>query len=500
MINSRLRFESAAGASALLLTVLFAAGCGSSVQYVRPADPLQTAYIHASSATATPSPGTSGATPSAGMAGATVPHVSLGQGPPDAWWTLLGSDEINRVVALALQNNQTIAAAQAHLAAARERIRAARGALYPEVDAAAGVQRTRFGAPVLGPLAKDFPIFSAYAAGPVVSYDFDLFGGTRSRVDQAAATAQYESAELGAVGLSVSGNVVIEVLEIAALRAQIHVAQEIVADDEHMLSLIRAAREAGAVSGMDVLSAQSQTDHDRTFLPPLDQQLSAAQDALAALSGVATADWTPIDVELSTLKLADDLPAALPSELVHRRPDIGAAEAQLHAASAAVGIATANLYPHLAVSAQLGEEGLLGGGPSETAWSVLGGLTGPIFHGGALTAERRAAQDEYQAAFAAYRQTVLNAFSQVAASLQALGNDAESLLTQQQALESASASLALTTQAYKAGNAGYVQVLDAQRLHQQAQLGEVQAYRQRYVDAVKLLLAAGGRVDLRSNR
>lgn len=185
---------------------------------------------------------------------------------------------------------------------------------------------------------------------------------------------------------------------------------------------------------------------------------------------------------------------------MHRRPDIGAAEAQLHAASAAVGIATANMYPHVAVSASLGEEGLLGGGPSETAWSVLGGLTGPIFHGGALTAQRRAAQDEYQSAFAAYRQTVLNAFSQVAASLQALGNDADSLLTQQRALESASASLALTTQAYKAGNAGYVQVLDAQRLHQQAQLGEVQAYRQRYVDAVKLLLAAGGRVDLRANR
>ncbi len=473
MIKSRPRVEQAAGVLALLLTVLLAAGCASSVRYARPADPLQTNYIQSSAATQAPL---------AGTAGATVEHVSLGQGPPDAWWTLLGSDEINRLVALALQNNQSIAGAQAHLAAAGERIRAARGAWYPQVDAAAGVQRTRFGATVLGPLAKDFPIFSAFSAGPEVSYDFDLFGGTRSRVDQAAATAQYESAELGAVALSVSGNVVIEVLQIAALRAQIHVAQEIVADDEHMLSLIRAAREAGAVSGMDVLSAQSQADHDRTFLPPLHQQLSAAQDALASLSGVATSNWTPIDVELATLRLADDLLVALPSELVHRRPDIDAAEA------------------HFALSARLGEEGLLGGGPSETAWSVLGGLTAPMFHGGALTAERRAAQHEYQAAFAAYRQTVLNAFSQVAASLQALGNDAESLLTQQRALESASASLALTTQAYAAGNAGYVQVLDAQRLRQQAQLGEVQAYSQRYVDAVKLLLAAGGRVDLRRDR
>ena len=144
----------------------------------------------------------------------------------------------------------------------------------------------------------------------------------------------------------------------------------------------------------------------------------------------------------------------------------------------------------------LGEQGLLGGGPSETAWNVLGGLTAPMFHGGTLTAERRAAQDEYRAAFAAYQETVLEAFSQVAAALQALTNDAESVSTQQHSLQSAGASLSLTRQAYAAGNAGYVQVLDAQRLHQQAQLGEVQANSQRYVDVVKLLLAAGGRVEL----
>jgi len=138
---------------------------------------------------------------------------------------------------------------------------------------------------------------------------------------------------------------------------------------------------------------------------------------------------------------------------------------------------------------------LLGGGPSETAWNLLGGLTAPIFHGGTLSAERRAAQADYQAAFAAYQQTVLNAFSQIAASLQALGNDADSLNAQQRALESARASLTLTRQAYVAGNAGYVQVLDAERLHSQAQLGRVQADGQRYIDMVKLVLAAGGHIE-----
>jgi NodT family efflux transporter outer membrane factor (OMF) lipoprotein len=409
---------------------------------------------------------------------------------------LLGSEEIDRLVILALQNNQSLAAAKAHLAAAREHLRAARGAWYPQVDAGADAQRTRFGATVLGSLAKDFPPFSAYAAGAAVSYDFDFFGSTKSRVDQAAASAQYESAQLEAAALSVSGNVVIEAVQVAALRAQIRVAEQIVADDEHMLDLIRAAREAGAVSQIDVLSAQSQADHDRTLLPPLQQQLSLAQDVLAVLIGAAPADGTPNEVELATLRPADDLPVALPSELVRRRPDIDAAEAQLHEAGAAVGIATANLYPSFTLTARLGGEGLLGGGPSETAWNLIGGLTAPIFHGGALSAERQAAQDEYQAAFAAYQETVLNAFGQVAAALQSLVNDAELLNAQQRALESAGASLTLTRQAYKAGNAGYTQVLDAERLHSQAQLGRVQADGQRYIDMVKLLLAAGGRSDI----
>lgn len=221
-----------------------------------------------------------------------------------------------------------------------------------------------------------------------------------------------------------------------------------------------------------------------------------AKDVLSSLIGAAPPDWTAPDVDLDELELAADLPVALPSELVHRRPDISAAEAQLHTASAALGIATADLYPHFTLSAALGEQGLLGGGPSEAAWNILGGLTAPMFHGGTLTAERRVAEDEYRAAFAAYQQTVLEAFSQVAAALQALGNDAGALSTQQHALQSADASLSLTRQAYADGNAGYIRVLDAQRLSQQAQLGEVQAHSQRYVDAVKLLLAAGGRVKL----
>jgi len=469
---------------AFSLAAWSATGCTTGTRYVRPADPTQTQYLPPAGA------------PLTGAPAAAAPHVTMGNGPPPHWWTLLGSADIDGLVIRALQNNQSLAAAKAHLAAAQEHLRAARGASYPQVDAAAGVQRTRFGATVLGPLAKDFPPFSAYTAGAEVSYDFDLFGGTKSRIEQTAAITQYRSAQLEAVGLTVSGNVVILAVQIGSLRAQIGVAEQIVADDEHTLGLIRAAREAGAVSALDVLSAQSQLDHDRTLLPPLQQARSAARDALAVLVGVTPADGPISDVELDAITLADDLPLAIPSALVRRRPDIDAAEAQLHAAGATVGVATANLYPKFTLTAGLGGEGLLSGGPSETAWNVLGGLTAPIFHGGALKAEQRAARDEYQATFAGYQQTVLNAFSQVAAAMQALVNDADFLSAQQRALDSAGASMAITQQAYLAGNAGYLQVLDAERLHQQAQLGRVQAAGQRYIDVVELILAAGGRTEI----
>lgn len=471
-------------ARALILTSLLAAGCTVGPNYVRPADPSQTTYT---------APGSESASHDA--ASDRTQTVAFGKTLPDDWWTVLGSEQLDRLVKLALANNQSLASAQAHLQAARERISVARGAEFPQVDAATSAQRTRIGATVFGSQAKDFPSFSAYAGGVEVSYDLDLFGGTRRRIERAGAEAQYRGALRDAAALSISGNVVLQALQIASSSEQIRVVEAIVADDERMLRLIKAANLAGAVSQMDVLSAQSQTDHDRTFLPPLQQQLAVSRDALAILVGAAPADWPAQDFSLQQITLRDEIPSALPSELVHRRPDIAAAEAQLHAASAYVGIATADLYPHLTLDGTIGRQGLLGGGPSETAWNVLGGLTAPIFHGGTLNAERRAAVQDYQAAFGAYRETVLEAFGQVADVLQALRNDSEALSTQQRALESARASLDLTRQGYQGGNAGYVRVLDAQRLHQEAQLGTVQAETQSRVDAVKLILAAGGHVD-----
>ena len=475
-----------AAASFVLSLALLGSGCTPGYHLLSPSPPAQTHYLQPNSEPV-----------DAGSADTSRQHVSEGKNPPDEWWTLLGSADLDRVVQLALANNHSLRSAEGHLAAARQRIGVAKGPLYPQIDALASAQRTRLGAPVLGPEAAAFPTFSAYAAGVQVSYDFDVFGGTRRLVESAIATARYESMQRDAAALSISGNVVLQALQMASIRAQIHVVEQIVADDEHLLKLVRALHDEGVVSRTDVLIAVSQTDHDRTLLPPLRQGLSAARDALAILVGAAPADWAPPEFDLDRLTLPQDLPVALPSELVHRRPDILAAEAQLEVAGTTVGIATANLYPHVALTAQVAGMGLLPGGPSETGWNLLGEIAAPIFHGGSLRAEQRAAQDEYRSAFAAYDQVVLEAFGQVADILQALVNDADELLSQQRALDSATDSLELTRRSYEAGSNGYIDVLDAQRLREQALLGRVQADTQRYVDSVKLLLAAGGRVDVR---
>jgi NodT family efflux transporter outer membrane factor (OMF) lipoprotein len=213
------------------------------------------------------------------------------------------------------------------------------------------------------------------------------------------------------------------------------------------------------------------------------------------LAGRSPAEWTPPDFDLDTLSIPVELPVSLPSELVRERPDILAAEAQLHAASAAIGVATAQLYPSVNLSAAWSRQaqtvgGLLDGNAS--AWSLVAGLAAPIFHGGTLEAQRQAALANFEAQFATYRQTVISAFGQVADVLRALEHDAELLAAQRTAAELAGASLSLTQESYAAGQASFLQVLEAQRLFQQSRLGYARARGQRYLDTAQLFAAMGG--------
>ena len=467
-----------AASGAALLTAAALAGCVSGPAFVAPDRPTVATYT---------------ASPASDLRAGTEPaqHLAYGHAPSADWWTLLASPELDRVVALALANNQSLASARANLERVSEQARAVQGSLYPQVDAAASLSREQYGASFLGPQARTFPVFSAGSAGVTVSYDLDLFGGRTRSVELAKAQVEQQRQLVNAATLAVTGNVVVQAVQVAAARSEIGVVEDILTADRKTLDLVQAAHSAGGVSDVDVLSAQNQLDRDQTMLPPLRQRLSAAEDALAVLVGKPTAQWMSPAFTLETLTLPGAVPVVVPSELVAARPDIRAAEAQMHAANAAVGVATANLYPHVNLSAAIAEQGLVGGvgGP---AGSLLGGLTAPILDGGALKARRRGAIDAYHAAAADYQQVVLASFAQVADALHALANDADALSAEQRALASADATLALTRAGYAAGSVGVVQMLDAQRQSEQAQQGQVRARAQRYQDTVRLFLAVGG--------
>jgi NodT family efflux transporter outer membrane factor (OMF) lipoprotein len=424
----------------------------------------------------------------------TVQHIALGREIEGNWWTLFHSEAIDQLVAQALDHNRTLAASMATLAQAQEFALARAGSQYPQVDLTAGAGRQQYGDEFLGGFAK-IPPFTYFAVGPTVSYTLDYTGGVARGVEQQYALAEAEQHQRDAAYLTVTGQAVMQTLSIASVRAQINTIETILVQDRDNLRLVQSAFDNGSVAREDVLSAQSQIANDMTLLPPLRQDLAKARHALSLVLGRAPASELPDDVDLAQITLPLQLPVSLPSELAHRRPDILAAEARLHAATSAVGVAQSNLYPKIQLSASVGQQSLKADqlfDRASNAWSTISGLTAPIFDGGTLRAERRAAVDAMRASAASYEQTVLEAFGQVADLLEGLDHDAEQLDAQDHAQQAAQSSLELARISYQEGNAGVLQVLDAERSYQQARLGYVRAVAQRYLDTVQLFLALGG--------
>jgi NodT family efflux transporter outer membrane factor (OMF) lipoprotein len=426
-------------------------------------------------------------------ASGTVQHLALGREIEGDWWTLFRSDAIDQRVKQAVEHNRSLAASMATLAQAQELALAQAGSRYPQVGLTAGVGRQMYGKEFLGGIG--IPPFTYFAIGPTVSYTLDYTGGVARGVEQQYALAEVERHQLDAAHLTVTGQAVMQTLAIASARAQIATVETILVQDRDNLRLVQTAFDNGSVAREDVVSAQSQIANDMTLLPSLRQDLAKARHALSVVLGRVPASELPPDVDLAQITLPLEVPVSLPSELAHRRPDILAAEAQLHAATSAVGVAQSNLYPKIQLSASVGQQSLKADqlfDRASNAWSIISGLTAPIFDGGTLRAEKRAAVDAMRASAAHYEQTVLEAFAQVADLLEALEHDAEQLDAQAQAQEAAQSSLDLARASYSEGNAGVLLVLDAERSFQQARLGYVRAVVQRYVDTVQLFLALGG--------
>ena len=413
------------------------------------------------------------------------PHIDLGRRIEGDWWSALGSPKLDRVMHKAIGGNLDLEAADATIAQANEAITAAAGSLSPQVNfgAQGGRQRATAGSTA--------PTSNFYAVGPQVSFDFDIFGGSKRLVEERTALAELQRHRFDAAYLTVTGDVAGQALRLASARAQIDAVLVLIADDQKTLALVRAAHRYGATTQVDIALATTQLAQDQALLPPLAQQRDVARHALSILVGKSPGDWAAPDFDLNDFVLPHDVPVSLPSELARERPDILEAEAQLHAASAAVGVATADMYPHLQLSASLTQAGPGVG----TLWGVAAGLTGPIFDGGTRKAHRRGAVDAYKASFASYQQTVIKSFGQVADVLQAINHDNEEYAAQERALSAADASLKLNRQGYQVGEIGVLQVLDAERSYQRAVLGQIQAKTARYLDTVQLSIALGGNAD-----
>jgi NodT family efflux transporter outer membrane factor (OMF) lipoprotein len=411
-----------------------------------------------------------------------APHVELGKSVAGDWWSTLGSAKLDEVMHKAIAGNLDLEAADATIAQANEAVAATAGGLSPQVGfgAQGGRQRASNGA---GAATSNF-----YAVGPQVSFDFDIFGGTKRLVEERAALAELERHRFDAAYLTVTGDVASEAILFASARAQIDAVRVLITDDQKNLELVRSAHQYGSTTQVDIALATTQLAQDETLLPPLAQQRDVARHALSILVGKGPADWVAPDFDLSDFALPENLPVSLPSEVARERPDILEAEAQLHASSAAIGVATADLYPHLTLSASLTSAGPGIG----TLWGLAAGLTGPIFDGGTRKANRRGSIDGYKASLAGYQQTVIKSLGQVADILQGINHDSEEYVAQEHALSAAEASLRLNQQGYMVGEIGVLQVLDAERGYQRALIGQIQAKTARHLDTVQLSIALGG--------
>ncbi|WGS51780.1 efflux transporter outer membrane subunit [Paraburkholderia sp. D15] len=416
----------------------------------------------------------------------------VGAKPVPEWWKLYRSDALNALVDEGLRNSPTLAATDKSLAAAREQLRAQIGSsMLPTIDA--GGQATRNRALTIPGFGPPTALYDVFVGQLQAHYTIDLFGASRLADAALASRVNVQAYQFDAARRALAANIVTAALTSAALRAQIDTTERLVtiADDQARDTQRRYV--LGAVSHADQLSAQQSAASLAASLPGLRQQLATTRHALAVLLG-RTPDAAPDDLVLAQLQVPGQVPVVVPSELLRTRPDIQAADAAVKAAAADVGVATAQMFPTLSLSASMGQGGfswptmLSGAG---AIWSLGASLSQPLFHGGALFAQRRAAVDTYDATVSQYRQTVLAAFQNVADSLAALEHDAQALDAANTAARSAQAIFEETSGRYRLGALPIASTRSSEQQFRNAQLDEIRYTSARLTDTAALFQAMG---------
>lgn len=475
---------------ARLLTLaasLLASGCAVGPNFKTPAAPNVVGYTRQPLAATVATPG---------IPGGDAQHFISGGDIPADWWTLFHSRSLNALIEQALANNPNLKAAQAALLVAHENTRAQHSAYAPKASAGVAISRERDALGSLAPVpSNNAALYTLVTPQLSVSYAPDIFGLNRRTAEAAAAQEQASRYQMIATNIGLSANVVAAAIEEASLEDQVDATRELIEINKKTLEILRYQNQKGYVGGVDLNAQISQLAQVTATLPPLLKQLDQQHNLLAILTGRFPGQTAGDKFTLADLQLPHDLPVSLPSVLVAQRPDVLQAEANLHAASAQVGIATANRLPNIALTANAGSTALAIGqvfGPGTGFWNVGAGLLAPVFDGGALLHQQRGARAAYRQSAEEYRATVLTAFQNVADTLTALDQDADNLKASADAARAAQASLDLSRLQYKDGYAAYLTLLAAEQAYQQARINLVQAEANRFADTAALFLALGG--------
>ena len=499
------------GVYAALLVAVGAAlgpGCAVGPDFHRPKAPDNAGYAPA------PLPER---TAESDIHGGEAQHFSSGSELRFQWWESFQSPALNALIAQSFKNNPSITAAQASLRQARELTYAQEGYFYPSVDSTYQFERHKIsgnltndqapgvqgdGHNLLPPLQNpDGPPFTAplyydfHTAEVSVGFVPDVFGSNRRQVESLAAQTQGQLFALEATYITLAANVAAAAIQEASLRAQLQATRDIIELNRKSLDVLLQQFRLGQTMRIDVAAQEAALAQARAVLPPLEKQFEQTRDLIRALVGNLPNQDLAETFTLDALQLPRELPISVPGKLIEQRPDVRAAEAQLHAVNAQVGVAVAAMLPQFSIT------GSVGGNADElpwlfrtggSFWNLVSDVTQPVFHGGTLLHQKRAAQEALKQAAAQYRLTVITAYQNVADSLHAVISDADALTADREAEQAAKVTLDLTQRQMEVGYINYLTLLSAQATYQQALVNRVQAQAARYSDTVALFQALGG--------
>lgn len=460
-------------------------GCMVGPDFQHPAPPKSQAYL----------PDTTTSLVASDIPGGEAQRLVQGLAIPSQWWAVFQSAPLDRLIEQALRANPDVQAAVAGLKVAQENARAQRATLFPVLQANFGASQNETPTSLSPATASGATIYGLFTMGLTLTYALDLWGGNRRQIESLDALAEAQCFQLEGAYLSLASNVVAAAIQEASLRAQIDATERIIAAQRNTLTILQGQSNLGAIPGGDVATQQAALAQAEATLPPLQKALAQQRDLLATLTGRLPSDDIAAHFRLADLSLPHELPLSLPSHLVEQRPDVRAAEANLHSASAQVGVAISNQLPQITLSAGVNTQSL----STDTLFGA--GLTGmstgvsvlqTVLDGGALAAKKRAAKAALEQADAQYRSVVLTAFRNVADTLRALQYDAITLKAAVDAEHASATSLDIAQHRLAVGDTTYVTVLLAQLTYQQALLNRVQAQAARFTDTAALFQALGG--------